>query len=102
MRKIKELFNGEHGTFFKFLVFALTLFVILWFVGPGNTVIHWAKAKMELKRQNRQMEMYQEEIDMMRRQIDMLESDRDTLEKFAREKFYFSVPGEDVYIIEND
>ena len=30
----------------------------------------------------------------------MLRSDRDTLEKFARERFHFAEPGEDVYIVD--
>ncbi len=37
----------------------------------------------------------------MRRQVNMLESNRDSLEKFAREQFYFSAPGEDVYVIKD-
>ena len=98
--KIGNIFKGEHGTFFKFTAFCLAVFMILWLTGPGNTLIHWAKAKSELKHQNRQMEQYQQEIEHMRRQVEMLHSERDTLEKFARAQFYFSVPGEDVYIVE--
>jgi len=98
--KIGDLFKGEHGTFFKFTAFNLALLLILWLTGPGNTFIHWGKAKLELKRQNEQIEQYQKEIEIMRKQVEMLKTDRDTLEKFAREQFYFSVPGEDVYIVE--
>ena len=100
MGKIKDLFNGEHGTFFKFVAVNVTLFVVLWIVGPGNTVIHWARSKAELRRQKQQMEYYQNEIDQMRSKVNMLQNDRDTLEKFAREQFYFSAPGEDVYVVE--
>jgi cell division protein FtsB len=46
------------------------------------------------------MEVYRNEIEEMKRKVQMLESDKDSLEKFAREQFYFSVPGEDVYIVE--
>ena len=46
------------------------------------------------------MELYQREIEEMRRKVNMLESDRDSLEKFAREQFYFSVPGEDVFVLD--
>ena len=100
MEKIWNIFRGEHGTFFKFTVFSVALFLILWLTGPGNTLIHWGKAKSELKHQKKQMAIYQQEIEHMRRQVEMLNSDSDTLEKFAREQFYFSVPGEDVYIVE--
>ena len=100
LEKIRNIFKGEHGTFFKFTIFNVVLFLILWLTGPGNTLIHWGKAKSELKRQNQQMELYSREIEHMRRQVEMLNSDRDTLEKFAREQFFFSVPGEDVYIVD--
>lgn len=100
MGKIKDLFKGEHGVFFKFVAFNVTLFVVLWLVGPGNTVIHWAKSRSELRHQKKQMEIYEKEIEQMRLKVNVLENNRDSLEKFAREQFYFSVPGEDVYIID--
>ena len=100
MGKIRDLYRGEHGTFFKFVTVCVTLFVVLWFVGPGNTVIHWARSRSELKHQKKQMELYQREIEEMRRKVNMLESDRDSLEKFAREQFSFSVPGEDVFVLD--
>ena len=40
------------------------------------------------------------QIDAMNQDIDELKTNRDSLEKFAREQFGFSVPGEDVYIVE--
>ena len=41
------------------------------------------------------------EIEDMRRKVQMLENNRDSLEKFAREQFFFSAPGEDVYVVED-
>ena len=41
-----------------------------------------------------------QEIEQMRRKVNMLKTDKDTLEKFAREQFYFAAPGEDVYVVE--
>ena len=99
MGKIKDLFNGEHKTFFRFTAFCVSVFIILWIVGPGNTIIHWGKARIELGHQKKQMEQYQKEIEHMRKQVQMLKTDRDTLEKFAREQFLFAVPGEDVYVV---
>ena len=101
MKKIGNLYKGEHGTFFKFVTFCVTVFIVLWIVGPGNTVLHWARSKSDLRHQKKQMELYQKEIEQMRRQVRMLESNRDSLEKFAREQFYFSAPGEDVYVIKD-
>ena len=100
MKKINDLFNGEHGTFFKFLAISVFIFLFIWIVGPGNTVIHWAKSRSELKHQKQQKEYYMQEIEQMRRKVNMLKTDKDTLEKFAREQFYFAAPGEDVYVVE--
>ena len=47
------------------------------------------------------MELYRAQIDEMNQNIEELENNRDTLEKFARERFHFAAPGEDVYVIED-
>lgn len=99
MGKIKNIFTGEHGTFFKFVAFCVAVFLFIWIVGPGNTVIHWARSKSELRQQKKQMEYYNAEIEKMRSKVKVLNNDRDSLEKFAREQFYFSVPGEDVFVV---
>ena len=47
----------------------------------------------------RQIRDYEQRSAEMDSRINKLRSDRDSLEKFAREKFYFSAPGEDIYIV---
>ncbi len=100
MGKIKDIFTGEHRKFAWFVVIATTLFLGSWIIGPGNTIVHWIKTKREIVQQEKQMEMYRRQIEEMNRNIEELETNRDTLEKFARERFKFAAPGEDVYIIE--
>lgn len=82
------------------MALSTAVFIFIWIVGPGNTWIHWAKAGIEIKRQEKQIRQYQQEIEMMDERVNMLKTDRDTLEKFAREHFHFAAPGEDVYVIE--
>ncbi len=82
------------------MVIATAVFLGSWLIGPGNTIIHWIRTKNEIRQQEKQMEFYRQEIDAMNQNIEELETDRDTLEKFARERFNFAAPGEDVYIIE--
>ena len=101
MDKIKDIFHGPHRKFAWFVVVTTSLFVFLWIVGPGNTFVHWIKAGVEIRRQERLIETYVEKNAELDRKINMLKHDRDTLEKFAREQFGFSVPGEDVYVIED-
>ena len=100
MSKLSNIFKGEHKNFRVFVAFSTAVFVFIWIVGPGNTWIHWAKAGLEIKRQERQIKEYQLEIEKMEKSVNMLKTDRDTLEKFAREQFRFAAPGDDVYVIE--
>ena len=100
MEKIKNLFKGKHGKFTWFVIITTVVFLVLWFIGPGNTIIHWVEAAVEVRRQQDQIEYYEKENAEMDRRLQMLRTDRDTLEKFAREQFHFAAPGEDVYIIE--
>ena len=100
MGKIRDIFKGPHRKFAWFVVVTTSVFAFLWIVGPGNTVIHWAKAAIEIRRQEKMIRNYELQNSEMDRRIRMLKTDRDTLEKFAREHFNFAVPGEDVYVIE--
>ena len=101
MSKIEDIFHGPHRKFAWFVVITTSVLIFLWLVGPGNTFIHWIKAGIEIKRQEKLIEMYQEENAELDRKVNMIRNDRDTLEKFAREQFRFAAPGEDVYIIED-
>ena len=83
-----------------FVALATAVFLFIWVVGPGKTVIHWAKAKMDINAQEKEIEQYRKDLEEMEKRINMLKTDKDTLEKFAREQYYFTAPGEDVYIIE--
>ena len=83
-----------------FVALATAVFLFIWVVGPGNTVIHWAKAKMDINAQEKEIEQYRKDLEEMEKRINMLKTDKDTLEKFAREQYYFTAPGEDVYVIE--
>ena len=100
MKKIKDIFQGEHRRFWIFFTVATIVFIFIWVVGPGNTVIHWIRAKMDIKAQNEAIEQYKSDLEEMDKRINMLKTDKDTLEKFAREQFNFAAPGEDVYVIE--
>ncbi len=99
--KIRDFFNGEHKKFARFLVISTGFFIIIWLIGPGNTFIHWIGAALEISEQKGQIEQYEKEIKDMDERIKLLTTDKDTLEKFAREKFYFAAPDEDIYIIED-
>ncbi len=100
MGKIKDIFGGPHRKFAWFVVVSTSLLILLWFIGPGNTFIHWGKAALEVKRQEKVIEKYEKENAELDHRINMMKTDRDTLEKFAREQYNFAEPGEDVYLVE--
>ena len=99
--KIKSVFKGEHRRFAWFVVIVTGIFLLSWIVGPGNTFIHWAKASIEISRQEKIIEDYTSRNAELDNRINMIRTDKDTLEKFAREQFKFAAPGEDVYLIED-
>ena len=59
--KIKQAYTGPRCKFFWFATLATAVFLFVWIVGPGNTIIHWAKAGLETRRQERLMLHYQEQ-----------------------------------------
>ena len=65
-----------------------------------NNVGQMIRSRVTLRRQQRQIEFYKREISKMNRKLEQLQSERDSLEKFAREEYFYHLDGEDVYVIE--
>ena len=88
----------KKNSFVKFAAIATAVFLV--FIGflSGGSILRWVRASLEIRRQEKLIETYRNEIDQMGTEVDLLSSDRDSLEKFAREKFHFAAPDEDVYI----
>lgn len=100
MGKFDKILNSGHRGFIIFAsVVTAGMFLLLTF-GPGNNLIDWVKAGIELRNQRVQIQNYQREIDIMNHKIEMLNSNRDSLERFAREQFLFTAPGEDLFVVE--
>lgn len=102
MKKIIEIFKGEHGSFARYaIILAFILFLIL-LLKPGNNLINWVRAEIEISRQEKLIRSYKEEMRMIDERVNSMKHDKDTLEKFAREQFLLAAPGEDVFILEKD
>ncbi|MBR6001702.1 MAG: septum formation initiator family protein [Bacteroidales bacterium] len=92
--------NKDKGTglsFWKYALGATVLIVLVLLVIPAGSIPSWVKSGFEIRSQERQMESCREEIDALTSRIRDLSSNKDSLEKFAREQFGFTLPGEDVY-----
>ena len=92
--------GGRYGSLIRFTLACLAIFLILWLLGPGNTFISWIQAASEISAMEKQIENYKTQTEALNSRIEDLTTNRDSLEKFAREHFYFAAPGEDVYITE--
>lgn len=75
------------------------VFVVFLFV-KRNNVVRWIQAGITVSRQEKIIEDYQNQISDLNVKLDGLDNNADSLETFARETFFLSKPGEDVYITE--
>ncbi len=105
-RRSKDIWNREKDgnrreqrSFLRYAIIATVLF-LLFLLLKKDSIVTWVQAGFTLRRQERQIEQLQQENEDMDRRIRMMQDNRDTLERYAREHFYFSQPGDDVYIIE--
>ena len=84
----------------KYFIVGFIFLVWICFLDTNN-VGQMLRSRVTLRRQERQIEFYKQEISKMNRKLEQLQSERDSLEKFAREEYYYHLDGEDVYVIEH-
>lgn len=89
----------EQRSFVRYAIVATALFVLFLFVKKDN-VITWIGAGFTIGSQQRQIEKYESENAQLDDRIEMMRENRDSLEKFARENYLFSRPGDDVYLVD--
>ena len=89
----------EQRSFLRYAIIATVVFLLFMFLKKDN-LINWVQAGLSLRRQERQIEQYQRENEELDCRIRVMTGDRDSLERYAREQFYFAEPGDDVYITE--
>ena len=89
----------EQRSFLRYAIVATVLFAVFLFLKKDN-VVNWVQAGFTLRRQRDQIEQLERENEELDRRIKVMRENRDTLERYAREEFYFAEPGDDVYIFE--
>lgn len=95
----KDGSRKEQRSFLRYAIVATAVFALFLLIKKDN-VVNWVQAGFTLQRQRRQIELLQQENAALDRKIRMMKDNRDTLERYAREQFFFAEPGDDVYIIE--
>ena len=82
----------------KYILISTAVFLVVIGVLMRDNIFRWIGAEVTLHRQKKQIEYYQKENAALDERIQSLSTDRDSLEKYAREKFLFAEPGDDVYL----
>ena len=78
-----------------FLLFALWVIVF-----DKNNLISWIDQLKNSSQMEKERIFYQQEIKSTTEKLQELQSNNDSLEKFAREQYFFIRPGEEVFIVE--
>jgi cell division protein DivIC len=82
----------------KYLIASLLFMAWIIFFDENSFMVH-KKNKERLNELNAQKEYYIERIATDRKKLKELNAGREQLEKFAREQYFMSKPGEDVFIV---
>ena len=77
-----------------------TLFTVWIIFFDQSNIIEWVSAMVDVKRQKSEKQYYEQEISRTREKLRELQSNRDSLEKFARETYYYLEDGEEIFIVE--
>ena len=77
-----------------------TLFAVWVIFFDQSNLIDWGSALIDVGKQRSEKLYYEQEITRTREKLRELQSNRDSLEKFAREQYYYHEDGEVVFIVE--
>jgi len=83
----------------NYILWSTVAFLVIILFFRHDNLIRWIKAGMTIRRQEKQIEWYNKEIKDLDAQIEAMSTNRDTLEQYARERFLFAEPGDDVYLV---
>lgn len=83
----------------KYVIVTFIFAVIVLFVDRNN-IIGWAGNYIKAVRQEKIIRQYRKDINNLDEKLRELTSDKDSLEKFAREQYYFHKKDEEVFIID--
>lgn len=95
MKQDKEI----GSSFLRYAIIVTAMFLLFLFL-KKDSIITWVQARVSLRSQEKQIEWYKEDNARLDRKIESMSQNKDTLEQFAREEFFFSEEGDDVYIVE--
>lgn len=104
MKSLKNMLKRFEGTFLYRIVtnkyLCVTAIFLVWIVFfDDNSVIQYVRVLFSNRAQSHTIRQMRTEIEQMDSKLRELDSNLDSLEKFAREQYYFHKPEETVYIV---
>lgn len=99
MKPLKKIIKSS---FCSFVLISSALVIVYGALLQQDNLIVLIKARHTVRMQNRQIERYEREISALENRVEAISTDKDTLERYARERFRFAEPGDDVYIISGE
>lgn len=92
--------NSRFFAFIKNKYFIATFLFLVWICFfDKNSLLDWTNALFNLSERRAERSFYLRRIDSTDRQMRELKSNKDSIEKFARERYFFQKEGEDVFIV---
>ena len=78
----------------------VSVFFVVWVLFiDSNSLLVWYSELREVAAQEKQKKYYRESILRADEKLKELSSNRDSLEKFAREEYFYLQDGEEIYVI---
>lgn len=97
----KDADNKAQRSFVRYVIVATALFLLFLLV-KKDSVITWINAGITIGNQKKQIESLEKTNSELDKRIEALAGNRDSLEYFAREEYFLSAPGDDVYILDSE
>lgn len=85
----------------KYFIVAFIFLIVISFI-DSNSIGRYFRNRATLRAQKEQILFYEREIKAIEAKLEHLNSRRDSLEKFAREEYYYLEEGETVYLVEGE
>lgn len=101
LNRISQIADHQIVTWLKNRYVLSGLLFVIWmiFLDTHSLKIHY-KLHKEIQQARKAISFYTSEIEKDRERINQLESNPASLERFAREQYYFKKPNEEIFIIE--
>lgn len=82
----------------KYFIASFVFLIIIFFIDKNN-LVNWGRNYYQVLQQEKLIRQYEEDIRNTDEKLKELTSDKDSLEKFAREQYFFQEKGEEVFIV---